>query len=183
MFTFEIGHKYFDTSACDHTCVYVIEIVKRSPKMVTFRRDGETRRAKIYTDRDGEYIIPDRYSMAPVFRASREYTAEAVARQTGEKIQAPLPAEEAAAEEVPAAPVVLAAVGQRVVGNYGACAPLEGGVIIGFVEREATRWIPATTMAVVRWEDGRREYLKLSEIHPHGWRSTNGSGIGVFFAR
>ena len=26
-----------------------------------------------YTDHDGEYIIPERYSMAPVFRASSEY--------------------------------------------------------------------------------------------------------------
>jgi len=49
------------------------EIVKRTAKTVTFRRDGQERRAKIYTDSNGEYIIPERYSMAPVFRASREY--------------------------------------------------------------------------------------------------------------
>ena len=71
MATFEIGKKYFTTSACDHNCVFVVEIVKRTAKTVTFRRDGQERRAKIYTDHDGEYIIPERYSMAPVFRASR----------------------------------------------------------------------------------------------------------------
>lgn len=69
MATFEIGKKYFTTSACDHNCVFVVEIVKRTAKTVTFRRDGQERRAKIYTDHDGEYIIPERYSMAPVFRA------------------------------------------------------------------------------------------------------------------
>ena len=73
MNTFEIGKKYFDTSACDHNCVFVIEITKRTAKTVTFLRDGKERRAKIHTDGDGEFIIPERYSMAPVFRASREY--------------------------------------------------------------------------------------------------------------
>ena len=73
MFTFEIGKKYFDTSACDHNCVFVIEITKRTAKTVTFLRDGKERRAKIHTDDQGEYIIPERYSMAPVFRASQEY--------------------------------------------------------------------------------------------------------------
>ena len=73
MFTFEIGKKYFDTSACDHTCVFVIEITKRTAKTVTFLRNGKERRAKIHADDQGEFIIPDRYSMAPVFRASREY--------------------------------------------------------------------------------------------------------------
>ena len=73
MATFEIGKKYFTTSACDHNCVFVVEIVKRTAKTVTFRRDGQKRRAKIYTDHDGEYISPERYSMAPVFRASSEY--------------------------------------------------------------------------------------------------------------
>lgn len=88
MATFEIGKKYFTTSACDHNCVFVVEIVKRTAKTVTFRRDGQERRAKIYTDHDGEYIIPERYSMAPVFRASSEYLeAEEV-----EEIQDPVSA-------------------------------------------------------------------------------------------
>lgn len=76
MFTFEIGKKYFDTSACDHNCVFVIEITKRTAKTVTFLRDGKERRAKIHSDERGEYIIPERYSMAPVFRASQEYVED-----------------------------------------------------------------------------------------------------------
>lgn len=69
---FEIGKTYFDTWACDSDSISTIKIVGRSEKMVTFERNGKTRRAKIYTDANGEYIIPDHYSMACVYRAERE---------------------------------------------------------------------------------------------------------------
>ena len=59
MTTFEVGKKYYDTSACDHNCVFTVEIVKRTAQTVTFRRNGKERRAKIYTDPNGEFIIPD----------------------------------------------------------------------------------------------------------------------------
>lgn len=168
MNTFEIGKKYFDTSACDHNCVFVVEIIKRTAKTVTFRRDGKERRAKIYADQGGEYIIPDRYSMAPTFRACREYVEAA--------------AGEVAEEAAPAA-VTLAYVGQRVVCNCGAMFPLVDGVIVGFAEQEATRWTPATTLAAIRWEDGRQEYKPLERIRPFGQRAPGGSPLGVFFAR
>lgn len=61
--------------------------------------------------------------------------------------------------------------------------PLEAGVIVGFAEREATRWTPAATMAVIRREDGRTSMEALEDIHPAGWRSPSGSPLGVFFAR
>lgn len=73
---FEIGKTYYDTWACDSDSISTIKIVGRSEKMVTFERCGETRRAKIYTDANGEYIIPDRYSMACVYRAERELIPE-----------------------------------------------------------------------------------------------------------
>ena len=76
MIAFEVGKAYYTTSACDHNCVFVVEIVKRTAKTVTFRRDGQERRTKIHTDRDVEYIVPERYSMAPVFRASCEYVED-----------------------------------------------------------------------------------------------------------
>lgn len=42
MATFEIGKKYFTTSACDHNCVFVVEIVKRTAENRYFppRRPG-----------------------------------------------------------------------------------------------------------------------------------------------
>ncbi len=55
---FEIGKEYFDTSACDHNCVFTIKIVKRTDKTVTFERNGKTRRTKLFSDERGEYIIP-----------------------------------------------------------------------------------------------------------------------------
>ena len=73
---FEIGKTYFDTWACDSDSISTIKIVGRSAKMVTFERCGKTRRARIYTDNRGEYIIPDHYSMACVYRAERELLPE-----------------------------------------------------------------------------------------------------------
>ena len=43
MFTFEVGKTYFTTSACDSNCIFKVEIVKRTAKTVTFRRDGKER--------------------------------------------------------------------------------------------------------------------------------------------
>lgn len=61
---FEIGKEYFDRSACNHDCIFTIKIIKRTEKTVTFERNGKTRRAKLFFDECGEYIIPERYSMA-----------------------------------------------------------------------------------------------------------------------
>ena len=73
---FEIGKTYYDTWACNSDSISTIKIVGRSAKMVTFERCGKTRRAKILTDANGEYIIPDHYSMACVYRAERELIPE-----------------------------------------------------------------------------------------------------------
>lgn len=73
---FEVGHVYFDQYACDHETLTTIKIVKRTAKTVTFERSGKTRRAKLYENADGEYIIPDHYSMAPIYRAERELLDE-----------------------------------------------------------------------------------------------------------
>ena len=73
---FEIGKTYYDTWACDSDSISTIKIVGRSEKMVTFERCGKTRRARIYTDSHGEYIMPDHYSMACVYRAERELLPE-----------------------------------------------------------------------------------------------------------
>lgn len=181
MSTFEVGKSYYATSACDHNCVFVVEIVKRTAKTVTFRRDGQERRAKIYADHNGEYIVPERYSMAPVFRASCEYVEDQ------EEVEEAAPADPLSAyipqDARPAAHPGLVMVGQPVIGNFDAMYPQEVGVIVGFLEREATRWTPAATMAVIRWADGRTSREALDDIHPAWWRSPSGSPLGVFFAR
>ena len=181
MSTFEVGKSYYTTSACDHNCVFVVEIVKRTAKTVTFRRDGQERRAKIFSDHNGEYIVPERYSMAPVFRASCEYAEDQ------EEVEEAAPADPLSAsipqDAQPSAHPGLVMVGQPVIGNFGAMYPQEVGVIVGFLEREATRWPPAATMAVIRWSDGRTSREALEDIHSAGWRSPSGSPLGVFFAR
>lgn len=193
MTKFEIGKKYFDTSACNHECIYVIEIVKRTDKTVTFIRDGKQRRAKLFTDRDGEYIIPDRYSMAPVFRATREYQPEAPSAPA----QADPAVESAESNSTPSNVItlsqstdnaVIVMLGQRLELNCGACLPIQSGTVIGFYEAPETRFSRGGVRAVVRW-DGTDEtgphtqHVELSKIHPHGWRSANGSPLGVFVAR
>ena len=178
---FEIGKEYFDTSACDYNCVFIIKIVKRTDKTVTFERDGKTRRAKLFSDERGEYIIPDRYSMAPVFRAEYEFQPEE------ESAAAP------AAEVAPRSNVVtisqpaddgsvIVMIGQPVERNCGACFPLETGTVVGFVDVPDGVVLRGGVFALVRWDynPDRPERVRLSDIHRRGWRSANGSPLGVF---
>ncbi len=164
---FEIGKEYFDTSACDHESVFTIKITKRTEKTVSFVRNGKKRRAKLFCDDRGEYIIPDRYSMAPVFRAEREVQPE------------PAPA--------PTPEMVVVMIGQRLEMVCGACFPVQTGLVIGFIDIPATRFSRGGIHAVVRW-NGTDEFaphvekVLLSQIHQHGWRSVNGSPLGVFVA-
>jgi hypothetical protein len=45
-------------------------VIKRTEKTATIRYNGEIRRTKIKTDCSGiEYLRPDDYSMAPIFKA------------------------------------------------------------------------------------------------------------------
>ena len=91
MNTFEIGKEYYSRSICNHDFVFTIKITGRTAKTVSYEYMGDSRRSKIRVDDSGEYIQPDRYSMAPVFRAEREVQPE----------EAP-----ANVEESPAAPAV-----------------------------------------------------------------------------
>lgn len=101
---FEIGKEYFDRSACNYDCIFTIKIIKRTEKTVTFERHGKTRRAKLFCDDRGEYIIPDRYSMAPVFRAECEVQPEEEA-PAAEESTVSAPAEDVAPSIVRVIPV------------------------------------------------------------------------------
>lgn len=127
---FEIGKEYFDRSACNHDCIFTIKIIKRTEKTVTFERNGKTRRAKLFFDERGEYIIPERYSMAPVFRAENEVqpeeepSVEEAAAETSCGVEIVQPAD---------VNTVVVMVGQRVERVCGASYPPQGGTVIGFV--------------------------------------------------
>ena len=181
---FEIGKEYFDTSACDHNCVFTIKIVKRTDKTVTFERNGKTRRTKLFSDERGEYIIPYRYSMAPVFRAEREVQPE----EPAEESAAAPAAEDAAPSKIvtisqPADDgSVIVMIGQRVECVCGAMYPPYGGTVVGFFDEPAGRFSRGGVYALIRWDDrpDRPERVRLSDIHRRGWRSANGSPLGVF---
>lgn len=184
MFTFEIGHKYYDTSACDHNCIFTIEIVKRTAKTVTFLRDGKERRTKLFCDGRGEYIIPDRYSMAPVFRAEYEFQPEEASADVEEAsaVESASPSKVVTISQPADDGSMIVIVGQRVERICGACFPPENGTVAGFIDVPDGLVIRGGVFALIRWDDtpNRLERVRLSDIHRRGWRSVNGSPLGVF---
>ena len=69
---FEAGKTYQARSICDNRCLFEIKVISRSEKTITCIHKGERRRFHVHTDSEGEYIQPERYSMAPIFRACQE---------------------------------------------------------------------------------------------------------------
>jgi hypothetical protein len=58
-------------SACDHECVFSITVISRTEKSAVVEYNGKIRRTKIHVGYDGaEFIRPENYSMAPIFRAA-----------------------------------------------------------------------------------------------------------------
>ena len=119
--------------------------------------------------------------MAPVFRAEYEFQPE-------EESAAAPAAEDAAPSKVvtisqPADDgSVIVMIGQSVERNCGACFPLENGTVVGFVDVPDGLVIRGGVFALVRWDSypDRPERVRLSDIHRRGWRSANGSPLGVF---
>lgn len=70
--TIQPGQTLKARSIGDYDCIYEIQILSRTAKMATFidhRGTGnDTRTSKIHKDNQGEYLQPDRWSFAPVFR-------------------------------------------------------------------------------------------------------------------
>ena len=149
---FEIGKEYFDRSACNHDCIFTIKIIKHTEKTVTFERNGKTRRAKLFFDERGEYIIPERYSMAPVFRAENEVqpeeepSVEEAAAETSCGVEIVQPAD---------VNTVVVMVGQRVERVCGACYPPQGGTVIGFVSLPDTRFFHGGVFAMVLYDGAK----------------------------
>ena len=184
---FEIGKEYYTRSICDHNCIFTVKIVKRTAKTVTFLRDGKEHRTKLFTDDHGEYIAPYRYSMAPTFHADHEVQREEEAPAAEESAPAPA-VEDAAPSKIvtisqPADDgSMILMIGQSVERNCGACFPVENGTVVGFIDVPDGLVIRGGVFALIRWDNypDRPERVRLSDIHRRGWRSVNGSPLGVF---
>jgi hypothetical protein len=57
-------------SICDYDCIFAIRVVSRTERTAVFTRYGKISRTKIRRDESGEYLRPDSFSMAPIFRAA-----------------------------------------------------------------------------------------------------------------
>lgn len=159
---FEIGKEYFDRSACNHDCIFTIKIIKRTEKTVTFERNGKTRRAKLFFDERGEYIIPERYSMAPVFRAENEVQPEEEPSVEEAAVETSCGVEIAQPADVN---TVVVMVGQRVERICGACYPPQGGTVIGFVSMPDTRFFHGGVFAMVLYDGAKAPERVLPVRH------------------
>lgn len=69
---FEVNEKYKCHSACDHNCVWIFEVIKRTAKQIVIS-DGEKEfRCKIHNEEynKDEFVFPlGNYSMCPILRA------------------------------------------------------------------------------------------------------------------
>ena len=158
---FEIGKEYFTRSICDSECIFSIKITGRTAKTVSYEYMGESRRSKIRFDDSGEYIQPDRYSMAPTFRAEREVQPEEEA-PAAEESAVSVPAEDAAPSNVitisqPADNgTVIVMIGQRVECVCGACYPVEGGTVIGFEDVPDGRFFRGGVLSLIHISEPTR---------------------------
>ena len=62
--------------------------------------------------------------------------------------------------------------GQKVEANWGAMIPIEEGFIKRHIGKDSV---------VIKWDNGAESEVKIDEIHEPGYRSRNGSPIGIFF--
>ena len=74
MIKFEIGSQYTMRSACDHECVWMYTVIKRTAQTVTLTDGNKTINCRIIkniSEWDGsESVYPlGKYSMCPILRA------------------------------------------------------------------------------------------------------------------
>jgi len=55
-------------SISDANCRFELSVIERKGTFATVAIDGIVRRVKIRKDDDGEFLRPDSYSMAPIYR-------------------------------------------------------------------------------------------------------------------
>jgi hypothetical protein len=57
-------------SICDYDCIFSLKVLNRKGSFATIRFQGNEKRVKVRNDGDREYVKPNNYSMAPIFRAA-----------------------------------------------------------------------------------------------------------------
>ena len=68
--TIQTGQTLKARSACDHDCIFSVEVIERKGSFVTVKAQGNVSRKKVMSDDRGEYVYAmGKYSMAPIFRA------------------------------------------------------------------------------------------------------------------
>ena len=63
-------------------------------------------------------------------------------------------------------------IGQKVEANWGAMYPTSEGVVYGHIGKRDV---------LIRWEDGTKSEVDIDDIRELGYRSLNGSPIGISF--
>lgn len=72
MSKFEVNKKYYGRSACDHDCIFNMEVLSRTEKTIKANVDGAIKTLRIKTDDENEFVYPyGKYSMCPIIRAER----------------------------------------------------------------------------------------------------------------
>ena len=73
-------------------------------------------------------------------------------------------------------------IGTKVVGNWGAMHGTSEGEIVGIEMPSPNRLLPDNGRGIeILWEgETEVDFCHENSIHEKGWRSVNGSGIGIF---
>jgi len=68
--TIKTNDKLTSRSICDYNCIFELTVIQRKGNFATVKLMGNTKKTKVYSDSKGnEYLQPEKYSMAPIFRA------------------------------------------------------------------------------------------------------------------
>jgi hypothetical protein len=68
--TIKSNQKLTSRSICDYNCIFELTVIERKGSFATVKFMGNTKRTKVLLDTEGnEYLMPEKYSMAPKFKA------------------------------------------------------------------------------------------------------------------
>ena len=80
---FEIGKTYETRSVGDYNCIFSITVLKRTAKTITIKNwDNREATKRVKIDDGVEYFHDGSYSMAPIFKASKEAIAVSETKAT-----------------------------------------------------------------------------------------------------